>query len=176
MDAIFFRHASRESPLREASLLADGGLSARGRQEADILASHIANLMGPLPVAAQIICSPKRRARETVEPLAAALGLTPRATPGLDERGDLEPARHFEARVQAIVGELHSSRSASETTLICSHLDWLEKAMLFLPSDMSEVESSLPYACAEPRLFRWRDGLWRLEPFAQNGPSKTQRD
>ncbi len=59
----------------------DRPLSARGRADAE----RVADLLQPFPITA-VCASPCRRARETVEPLAARLDLPIRELPDLRER------------------------------------------------------------------------------------------
>lgn len=58
------------------------GLSVRGRQQADLVAAAVA---ASHPVA-RLVTSDLRRARETTEPLAGALGVEPEVDAGLRER------------------------------------------------------------------------------------------
>ena len=181
MDAVFVRHASRANPLSgpiagPSMGLASGqtgvpesGLSLRGREEARSLARLLSTAGCPLPVPTQLLASPKQRAIETLAPMSAALGLRLTVAVELDERGDGESALHFEARVRGFVEELDSAFAERDAVWICSHLDWLERAMCYLPSDLSEAELERPFSCAEPRLFGWRDGLWRHAPTATPG-------
>ena len=71
-------------------------LSEEGRAAAAALARHLA----PIPVSA-IYCSPARRARETIEPLAEARGIRPEIVPDLRERHlVVTPGHTFETAVE----------------------------------------------------------------------------
>jgi len=81
MELVLVRHAQ---PVRvDAGRVAgpaDPGLSAAGNEQAARLAAWLA------PEAPTVVCtSPLRRARETVAPLAASLGVTAEVVPGVSE-------------------------------------------------------------------------------------------
>jgi probable phosphoglycerate mutase len=62
----------------------DGELTARGMEEARLVAAHLARTR---PDTAAVHTSPLKRARDTAEPIAAALGVPVVVTPGLAEYG-----------------------------------------------------------------------------------------
>ncbi len=59
----------------------DPELTERGREQARRLAEHARGLRGPT----ELLVSPTRRSRETAEPLANAIGMTPTVLPWLEE-------------------------------------------------------------------------------------------
>jgi phosphohistidine phosphatase len=71
-DLYLVRHAHAGDPARWTGDDAQRPLSARGRLQAERLARYLAGLAPDIGV---ILTSPKVRARETAEPIAAALGL-----------------------------------------------------------------------------------------------------
>jgi broad specificity phosphatase PhoE len=173
MDAVFLRHASRASPISVGGLDAlDSGLSPHGRREAEGLGRLLSSAKSPLPVPKLLLCSPKRRAKETVLAIATALNLPMEISTELDERGNGESAAAFEERVRNVIENLPKRFADGDVVWLCSHLDWLEKALLFLPSDLSDSEAERPFACAEPRAFHFRQGLWRHSPVAIGPPDR----
>jgi probable phosphoglycerate mutase len=74
------RHGSHAEVGHFLSGRSDIGLSARGRDEAQALAAHLAERR-----IASIHVSPRRRTRETALPIAARTGLVPLAASPLDE-------------------------------------------------------------------------------------------
>jgi broad specificity phosphatase PhoE len=153
MKLVIFRHASR-SPFG-----AGDSLSSVGLAQAEDLAQ------AKLPEPTHIFVSPKKRAQQTLAPLAQVTGLAPTIDRRLDERRQNESMPDFEARVRSFLAEMESlaRNSSADTSLCafaCSHLDWLELAMILLPSDLSEREMSLSWATAEYKIFEFADGLW----------------
>jgi hypothetical protein len=164
--AVFLRHATRS-----AHGLGDSQLNALGLRQAEELARSL-KPQGPLPHPTHLMCSPKRRARETLAPLATLTQLPLIVDDRLDERHQNESARVFESRVRSLTGSVltlgdpgggGSGDGGGACVYLCSHLDWLEAAMILLDSDMSETEIAAPWTTAEFRVFRVEDGLWRRQ-------------
>lgn len=84
---LLLRHGESATPERILGAETDVGLSARGRVQARVLARRLARgaVSGVEPIHA-VYSSGMRRARETAEPIAAALGLSARIAPELHER------------------------------------------------------------------------------------------
>jgi len=169
MKAVLFRHATRS-----LQGLGDAQLNAAGLRQAEDLASGLSP-QGPLPLPTHLMCSPKRRARQTLAPLSARTQLPLIIDERLDERRQGESTREFENRVRSLTEEILSSNPQSSNpqtfletnnegrdpcVFLCSHLDWLETAMALVPSDMSDVEIAAPWTTAEFRVFRIEGGLW----------------
>lgn len=120
--ALLLRHAeSAANAAPEASPLApEAGdrLSERGREEARAAAEALRECG-----AARLLCSPMRRAGETAEPIAAALGLEPVVEPYLHEVGEGEAGEESFDAVLARVGRLKAELEArpGETTLVITH-------------------------------------------------------
>jgi probable phosphoglycerate mutase len=77
---ILARHGSHDEVGKVLSGRSDIGLNAEGRTEAEALARVLEGA-----AIASLHSSPRRRARETVAPLAERCGLTVRLAPALDE-------------------------------------------------------------------------------------------
>ncbi|WP_207901916.1 histidine phosphatase family protein [Rhodovulum euryhalinum] len=84
---LFLRHGETETNATDrVTGWMDLPLTARGRDQAQAAAERLAALPGPLRPAS-LWCSPLRRARDTAQPVAGALGLAPHLLAGLKERG-----------------------------------------------------------------------------------------
>ena len=152
MKLLLLRHASRS-----ALDTGDSPLSAVGQRQAEELASLV-HSQGRLPKPTRIYCSPKRRARETLAPLAARLELTVTPDPRLDERHNNESQREFLARVNAVVNEFSVATDAC--CVLCTHLDWLEAFDASAPIDRDVTGG---WATGEYRLFKIENGLWSVK-------------
>jgi broad specificity phosphatase PhoE len=120
--ALLLRHAesAANAAPREASLALEDGdrLSARGRAQARAAADALRECD-----AARLLCSPMRRARETAEPIAAALGLELAVEPYLHEVSEGPRGEESFAAVLDRVGGLKAELEArpGETSLIVTH-------------------------------------------------------
>jgi len=135
-------------------------LTTQGRSDAEKFARHPRR-----PAYDWVGISPKHRTHESVLPLATA---TSRATPPplvlteLDERRAHESAAEFENRVQHFLTRLDDElRLRQRAILICSHLDWLETAALFLSSDDTDLARGHAWTPGHSRHYQWQDGIWR---------------
>lgn len=165
LKVILLRHAARS-----AHGLGDTSLNAIGQRQAQELTGLLAP-QGPLPIPTDLITSPKKRARETLQPLSAAVSLDLKIDARLDERHQNETGAEFKTRVAQALSELGAQAKADvlkpgtreATIYLCSHLDWLEIAMLLAPSDSRLDEDAANWSNAEYRIFRIaKDGLWTL--------------
>lgn len=166
MKAVFFRHATRS-----VQGLGDAQLNAAGLRQAEELASGLSP-QGPLPHPTHLMCSPKKRARQTLAPLSARTQLPLIIDERLDERRQNESTREFEDRVRSLTEEIlspetktfleekNTTKGCDPCVFLCSHLDWLETAMALVPSDMSDAEIAAPWTTAEFRVFRIEGDLW----------------
>jgi broad specificity phosphatase PhoE len=161
MKLVLLRHATRSS-----HEIGDASLNVTGRQQAVELCTRLAP-QGDLPVPTHLISSPKKRARQTLEPLADAVHEILKIDPRLDERSHAETVSEFEKRIRSVLLELEQTHAKSnqpdgrETCVyICSHMDWLETALLLMPTDLSPQEASESWATTEYCVFKYQNGLW----------------
>jgi broad specificity phosphatase PhoE len=139
MELLLVRHA-RPERVEGAVGPADPPLSALGRRQAAALAEWLAGDTAAGPLAA-VYTSPLRRARETAEPLAAALGLAPVDEPALAEydadASDYIPVEElraagdprwrelppdiaaFQARVMEGVDRIAAAHPSQRVVLVC---------------------------------------------------------
>jgi broad specificity phosphatase PhoE len=115
------RHAESAANAAPGEVAAPTGagdrLSARGREQARAAAEALRECG-----ARRLLCSPMRRARETAEPLAAALGLELAVEPCLhevDEGGEEESFEAVLARIARLKAALEGR--PGETSLVVTH-------------------------------------------------------
>lgn len=118
MDLLLFRHAEKD-PFGPDPLL-----TTRGEEQARRLPAEVSKtaLGGPI----LLLSSPKRRAIETLRPLASAWELALTVDPALDERHRNETHLDFKRRVGLFIESL-AQRPEQESLILCSHLDWIEE-------------------------------------------------
>lgn len=151
MQIYLFRHAEREN-----SGQGNPPLSSRGFKQAQELARQQAAGLFTKP--GKLLVSPKVRTQQTFSPLAESLGVELVMTPELDERLSSENASQFAARVKRFLAYLERQ---SGVIYVCSHLDWIEEAMIAIPSDTDLLaEKFQAWAPAQYTEFDVREGLW----------------
>ncbi len=155
MQVVLLRHATRDLQSPD-----DGKLSELGFRQAEELVEKIAP-GGPLPEPSVLMASPKRRARETLHPVAASLSIPLVVSKSLDERRHIETGTMFNTRIQAWIESLSKDFAHDEVIWACSHADWLEIIMEVIPSDLDEWEKLAPFSPAQFRVFEIVDGIWK---------------
>lgn len=150
---ILMRHGSRD-------LTGLDRLTAEGREQAMRLTRDVQEKRLPRPT--RLIATPRKRSQDTLRLLADDLLLKIEIDAGCDERLPAETVPDFESRVRHwIQSDRLRASDPAEVTLVVSHLDWLETAVIFLESDESELEQSEPWTPASRRVYFYQDGLWR---------------
>ncbi len=160
MKVIVLRHASRS-----VDGFGDSHLSETGRNQAENFVAAVAP-RGGLPKPAHLFASPKRRAKETLEPLSHASQVPLTIDTRLDERHHGESVHDFEGRILALLEDLMEREpfiEKDQAIYLVSHLDWLESVMTLLPSDMSDLEIAGSWSNCEYRLFEVAEGIWSLK-------------
>ena len=155
MHVVLLRHATRDLQSPD-----DGKLSELGFQQAEELIEKIAP-QGALPEPSVLIASPKRRARETLHPVASHLALPLVVSHALDERKNDETGSEFIVRIKKWVESLRNDFASDEVIWACSHADWLESIMDVIPCDLEEWEKVMPFSPAQFRVFKIEDGIWK---------------
>ena len=125
---VMIRHAHRDTSRREA----DDGLDEKGVEQAKSLRRFFQARFNPddLSRGLWLVSSPKIRCQETLAPIAKLMDRPIDTHPGLDEQIGREPAPAFLARIEGFLAEWRQSKV--ETTVLCSHGDWLPAASLKL--------------------------------------------
>lgn len=142
-------------------------LSAQGEAQAAALVDRIRAMPWPAPT--QLIASPKNRTKATLRNLSEALVVPISVDASVDEQTELESNEGFDRRVQIRIGGWHEiavngpspGNAATTHWLVCSHMDWLENAAIFLDSDESDFDRTNPWPPLSLRSYAMVDGLWR---------------
>lgn len=125
MQVLIFRHAERMHAHSD-----DPPLSQRGLMQANALPNLIEQNQFPAP--SKIICSPKVRAIQTMEPLSEKLKIPLQIQTDLNERQSSEHADVFSKRIKRFIDYIEKQ---SGIIFLVSHLDWIEEALIHIPSD-----------------------------------------
>jgi broad specificity phosphatase PhoE len=150
MKLILLRHGDRDSGF------GDVPLSAEGEAQAQRLASD------PVLLRAEaIFSSPRERTQQTVAPLSETLNIEVSIEPDLDQRKSIESPGEFSRRVLNFIENL-PKKYANKTVLLCSHSDWLQTAVLQLPTDSTDMAIHCFFGCAEYKLLKDEQGLWEV--------------
>ncbi|MES2965518.1 MAG: phosphoglycerate mutase family protein [Bdellovibrionota bacterium] len=155
MKLVLLRHATR-SPYDGG----DSALSTKGLAQAEALVGQVSP-QGSLPAPTRLISSPKRRAKQTLTPLSHALHVSLEIEERLDERRQVETGKEFQQRIDGLLEELSNESTHEACVWLCTHLDWLETAMIAMTHDLSEIEASIGFNTAEYKVFRLEDGIWK---------------
>lgn len=156
MRLVLFRHAERESTGG-----ANPTLTRRGIDQAEKILAAVKSQRLPNPQ--QLMVSPRLRTQQSLGPLSLELKLPLQILPELDERQNAESAFQFTQRVQNF---LQRCAQTQATLFMCTHLDWVEEALRWIPSD-SDLLQPL-YQSWQPSQFmsfQVEGGLWTLQEF-----------
>lgn len=115
---ILVRHAHRDTT-RGREL--DNGLSKKGQRQAKAIERRYRSVYDNQPV--YILSSPKRRCRETVEPLARRQRVRVRFSSLLDEQGAMESEKTFLRRLKKFLRWWRTTRHSR--VMVCTHGDWI---------------------------------------------------
>ncbi len=148
MKLILLRHATRDLGFK-----ADSSLNLAGQIMAQNLVEKIGHI---LPVPNFLFTSPKKRAQETLIPMAQSLRLPLQIETRLDERHNAEDAHTFYAQIKSYLHGLPTEFADDAVVLLCSHSDWLEEAAFCL----SRGRGRGNFACAESRIYNFDGRIW----------------
>jgi broad specificity phosphatase PhoE len=151
------RHAEKEM------MGDDPSLSTRGTQQAQGLVRALSTL-GPR---IELLISPKHRTRQTLQPFAEKSAQSLKVENALDERRSGESSREFSQRVETFLDGLQKKSSAEKpgqegVVVICSHMDWLQHAVLYVASSEESDRIGLSWPCAHTVTFRCNASGWTL--------------
>lgn len=150
MKLILLRHGDRGSGFGDVSL------SPEGEAQAQKIANESA-----LSQIDAIFVSPKQRTQQTIAPLAEKLNLAPMIEPDLDQRKSIESPGEFSRRVLEFIENL-PRKYANKTVVLCSHSDWLQTAVLQLPSDSPDMAIHCFFGCGEYKILKDQSGIWEI--------------
>lgn len=151
MKLFLLRHGDRNSGY------GDVPLSPEGLRQAQHIADSAA-----LSSVELILCSPKLRTKQTVEPLAARLGLTVQIELALDQQKSIETQGEFTRRVMEALSQVPQAH-AGKTVLLCTHSDWLQTAVLAMPSPRTDNAIHCFFSCGEFKSLTFKDGSWEIQ-------------
>lgn len=134
----------------------DVPLSHEGNQQAQQLAQN-PNLRD----AEMILCSPKIRTQQTVQPLADWLQLPVQIVAELDQRRSIETENEFIQRVMTYLLDC-TSLYQGKNILLCSHSDWLQMAIMNLPLPLEKAVAQSFFNCADFRTLQFDGQNWDL--------------
>jgi broad specificity phosphatase PhoE len=146
MKLILLRHGDRSPGFNDIPL------SDKGYYQAQKLTQE-----NTLQGVSKIYSSPKRRARETVEPLCQMLEIPAEITLDLDQMKQIESPLDFTNRVQRVLDGL--PKTGTTTILLCSHSDWLQTAVLCMDQTFT---SHAFFSCAEYKIFSYENMQWKF--------------
>ena len=150
MKLILLRHGDRSPGFNDVPL------SNKGLQQAlDLQQKKSLSLIEVL------YCSPKKRAQQTLAPLAQKLALPIETLSELDQMRDIETPQDFIQRVQKFIDSL--PKTTSTTWLVCSHSDWLQQAVFLLANDTQLFAPYSFFSCAEFKTFAYIENEWRYQ-------------
>ncbi|MCX7977859.1 MAG: histidine phosphatase family protein [Bdellovibrionaceae bacterium] len=132
MKLVVLRHAAKGVfPLLDPELTPEGL-----RQAAELAARTKKSL---LPVPTQLLSSPRRRARQTLTPLAEMWGLSVKDSLLLYDRQNDERADAFRLRIRQFIQQM-SELDERTVVYCCSHMDWLDEftALMDCDRDLSD--------------------------------------
>ncbi len=150
MKIYILRHGERSSGYGDVSL------SQEGHQQAISLASNAS-----LQDVNLILCSPKIRTRETIQPLCDHLHLVAEISPELDQRKAIETEGEFIRRVLNFLDDCVQTRT-EQNILLCSHSDWLQTAIMHLPLPSHKAAAQSFFSCADFRTLLYANKQWDL--------------
>jgi phosphohistidine phosphatase SixA len=163
MKLALFRHAEREN-----SGVSNPPLSPRGMRQSELLTQLVLNNTLIRPT--KLYCSPKLRAVLTFQSLHLKADIELTISPELDERSNSEVADQFSKRVKQKLFQLTKAGPLNSSTVLflCSHLDWIDEAMIHIPCDTDLTANK--YSTWSPgsyMLFDVGSELWHLEKWEE---------
>jgi broad specificity phosphatase PhoE len=150
MKLVLLRHGDRNSGY------GDVDLSSEGQRQAHELADQSA-----LQDIQLLLSSPKNRAQQTIKPLAEKLGLSVTIEAALDQRKSIETQNEFTHRILEFMNHLAKTHP-DKNILLCSHSDWLQTAILAMPSHDTNNALHCFFSCADFRVLNFKDGFWEV--------------
>ena len=160
MQLILLRHAHKG-----LTPAADPELSTPGFKQAQKLVEIIEQKRLPPPNKCWV--SEKIRTKQTIEAASQKFKSTIEASDLVNLRSFNETAEEFQQRIKKMISMLNStaqdSRTASHAHYLCTHYDWIEDALVFIPSptDLTSFEFS-SWAPAQYIHFEIINSIWTV--------------
>ena len=109
-----------------------------------------------------ILCSPKIRTQQTVQPLHEHLGIPLQIAADLDQRRSIETEAEFAGRVLRFFDECLETHQ-EKTLLLCSHSDWLQTALMNLPLPQAKAAGLSFFSCGDYRTLTYENKIWDIQ-------------
>ena len=162
MKFILFRHAEKSS-----ELVPDASLSASGFQQARNLAQLVNTKKLPPPT--HLICSPKKRTRETLSFIAEQARVSITTSSLLDLRNNTESEKDFRLRVQeflvAFQLDIPDDLKKPPVVYVCTHQDWVEEFMTIVESSSNLGSPKYSVWPSGQYMYFDKTDLWHLVDF-----------
>lgn len=150
---ILFRHADKQ-----LSSGANPGLSNAGKSQAQNL--NLLCVDKKIPAPQKIWVSPKVRTRESMEVVSRHFGVECEEFRDLAERQSRETSLQFYARIQKVLSQAAAEKGP---IFICTHYDWLEEGLAFIPTpDDQPTMSNFSWHPLSYLAFEIIEGRWHL--------------
>lgn len=165
MKIYLFRHAEKDQIDFNSNSQASGydpGLTQRGHEQSIKLAQLVVEkeLLPPT----QIFTSQKKRALQTLQPLAQSHSLEINQIVELNERKNSETSTQFISRINNFVEKMTNLQSPQNIIYCCSHYDWIEE-FLYLDIFNKNLSSFSGWAPASYMLFEIQKDVWHMKEF-----------
>jgi broad specificity phosphatase PhoE len=164
LNFILFRHAEKSS-----DFVADASLSAQGFNQARNLAQLVQNKKLPPPT--HLICSPKKRTRETLSFLAEQARVKITLSPLLDLRNNTESLKDFRLRVQeflvAFQLDIPDNPAKPPTVYVCTHQDWVEEFTTVIESSTNLAQPKYSVWPSGQYMYFNKTDLWHLVDYSR---------
>lgn len=159
MQLILFRHAHKG-----LTPAIDPELSEQGFRQAQKLIDVVDQRKIPAPTKSWV--SEKIRTKQTVEPVCQKHKAPIEISDLLNLRGYEENAEQFRLRIKKMISLFNdlASTQTSSVHYLCTHYDWIEEAMIFIPAttDLTTYEYA-SWAPAQYLHFTISEGLWAVK-------------
>ena len=161
MQLILLRHAHKG-----LTPAADPELSAPGFKQALKLVEVIEQKKIPPPTKCWV--SEKIRTKQTIEAASQKYKSAVESSDLLNLRSFSETAAEFHLRIKKMITMVNKTaadlKSEAQTHYLCTHYDWIEEALVFIPSptDLTSYEFA-SWAPAQYIHFEILDSLWSVK-------------
>ncbi|MFZ3231566.1 MAG: histidine phosphatase family protein [Pseudobdellovibrio sp.] len=160
MNIVLFRHGQKGLiPFEDPHLTEDGF------KQSEAIALMVLN--GKLPKPSKLWASEKIRTSQTFQALSKKFEILANIKPELNLRSDLETQKAFRERAESLINYLSNlastTASENESIYLCSHYDWIEEAMLLIPSDTDLTSSQFSHwGPAQFIHFNAKNNIWHF--------------
>ncbi|MES3037230.1 MAG: phosphoglycerate mutase family protein [Bdellovibrionota bacterium] len=159
MELILFRHGEKQA------LGSDPELTSVGKSQAVSIADLVKSRSLPRPT--QIYVSPRKRAVQSLQPLADAANLKPKITPDLDQQVSAESGKDFRLRVQEFMVKSALDWKSTDVVYLCSHQDWIMEFLSVIECDTDLLQGIYVHWDTAAFMHFEKRELWHLVKFGR---------